>query len=82
MDREKDREREERQRENSRNGTDDHKGEGTKQEEVTDFGTHGEYFNHCKWRFGGPGVSWGFCRFLLVLLKAKKGSTSYNIMPG
>lgn len=48
----RDRERGERQREYSRNGMDDHKGEGTKQEEVTDFGTHGKYFNHRKWQAG------------------------------
>lgn len=67
--------------EDSRNSTDDHKGKGTKQEEVTDFGTHGEYFNHCKWQVWGP---WGFTGILLFPFSAPKGkgSTSYNVMPG
>lgn len=53
------------------NGMDDHNGEGTKQEEVTDFGHMGNISIIANGRFGGPGVSWGFCCFLLALLKAK-----------
>lgn len=79
MDREKDREKETERGETERElkKWDEYKGEGTKQEEVTDFGTHGEYFNHCKWRFWGP---WGFMGILSFPFSAPKGKERVDFL--
>lgn len=76
----RERQREERHRENSRNGTDDHRERERSKRKSLTWDTWG-IFQSLQMEVWGP---WGFMGILPFPFSAPKGkgSTSYNIMPG